>query len=58
MAEGQDGAAYLNVLAAEEDHEALMRTSFGASAYDRLRRVKRQYDPDNVFSLNQNIPPW
>jgi FAD/FMN-containing dehydrogenase len=58
MAEGQDGAAYLNFLAAEEDHEALMRTSFGASAYDRLRRVKRQYDPDNVFSLNQNIPPW
>jgi len=25
--------------------------------YDRLTRVKREYDPENLFSRTQNIPP-
>jgi hypothetical protein len=25
--------------------------------YDRLTQVKRKYDPDNFFHVNQNIKP-
>ena len=31
--------------------------AYGAEKYDRLKALKRKYDPDNFFRLNQNIPP-
>jgi FAD/FMN-containing dehydrogenase len=46
--------AYVNFLAG--DDQARIRESYGAN-YDRLVEVKRAYDPDNVFSMNQNIKP-
>ena len=34
-----------------------VRESYGAAKYERLKALKRKYDPDNFFKLNQNISP-
>ncbi|NLE53229.1 MAG: FAD-binding oxidoreductase [Chloroflexi bacterium] len=51
-----DGSQYMNFPGFLEDRERVLRQTFG-DAYDRLARVKAQYDPDNFFRLNANIPP-
>ena len=33
------------------------RTVYGDAKYERLVALKREWDPDNVFRLNQNIQP-
>jgi FAD/FMN-containing dehydrogenase len=47
------GRAYVNFLG---DTDAA-RTSYGEDTYDRLVSLKNEYDPTNVFRLNQNIEP-
>ena len=34
-----------------------VRTAYPPSTYQRLVELKNRYDPDNLFRLNQNIPP-
>ena len=46
---------YVNFLM--EEGEDRIREAYGAAKYDRLKALKRKYDPDNFFRLNQNIPP-
>jgi FAD/FMN-containing dehydrogenase len=33
------------------------RASYGAETYAKLVGLKNEYDPTNVFRLNQNIEP-
>lgn len=46
---------YVNFLA--DEGEARIRDAYGPDTYRRLAGLKRRYDPDNLFRLNQNIPP-
>ena len=45
---------YINFMAG--DDQGRIRANYGPN-YDRLVEVKRRYDPDNLFHLNQNIAP-
>ncbi|HEX2588397.1 MAG TPA: FAD-binding oxidoreductase [Gaiellales bacterium] len=48
-------ARWLNYLGDDQADDAI-RAAYGPN-YDRLREVKRRYDPGNVFHLNHNIAP-
>ena len=46
---------YVNALV--EDDEAAVRRAYGDAKLRRLSALKRRWDPENVFHLNQNIAP-
>lgn len=48
-------SVYVNFLM--EEGEERIRQAYGQEKYARLKALKRSYDPDNFFRLNQNIPP-
>jgi len=48
------GGAYVNFMTADE--AARVPSAYGAN-YARLVALKRRFDPDNVFHVNQNIAP-
>ena len=48
------GGAYVNFMM-EEGQERVRATY--RDNYERLAAIKRQYDPDNLFRVNQNIRP-
>jgi FAD/FMN-containing dehydrogenase len=48
------GTAYVNFMPADEGDR--VEKAYGPN-YRRLARVKRRYDPGNLFRMNQNIKP-
>ena len=50
------GKSLPNFISADDGH-ARLRASYGEDKFERLIALKDEYDPDNVFALNQNIPP-
>ncbi len=50
------GSLYVNFSGFGEEGEQLVRAIYGEN-YGRLARLKQQYDPGNLFRLNQNIRP-
>ena len=48
------GGAYVNFMMEEGDDR--IRATYGNN-YDRLAKIKRRYDPGNLFRVNQNIEP-
>ena len=48
------GASYVNFLG--EEGQKRVRATYGDN-YSRLARIKAQYDPQNLFHVNQNIRP-
>jgi FAD/FMN-containing dehydrogenase len=53
--ERSDRGAYVGFLA--DEGEERIRAAYPPATWQRLAQVKARYDPDNVFRLNQNIPP-
>ena len=54
MAPLSSGAVYVNDL--ENEGEARIPAAYSDN-YQRLSLIKRKFDPDNFFRVNQNIPP-
>jgi FAD/FMN-containing dehydrogenase len=48
------GSVYVNFMTGDEADR--IRAAYGPN-YDRLVQIKKKYDPENVFHLNQNIKP-
>ncbi|HEY5386535.1 MAG TPA: FAD-binding oxidoreductase [Thermoleophilia bacterium] len=54
VAPHSEKGGYVNFLSG--DDQSKIRANYGGN-YDRLVALKRKYDPDNLFHLNQNISP-
>ena len=49
------GQVYLNFIG--DEGLTRVESAYGPEKYARLRKIKKVWDPQNVFRHNQNIPP-
>ncbi|RTQ98338.1 FAD-binding oxidoreductase [Halomonas nitroreducens] len=56
MAPFTTGGVYVNFISGDEG-EARVRAAYGEDVHARLVALKKRWDPDNLFHLNQNIVP-
>lgn len=56
LRERTGGGVYVNFAGFGEEEDMLSQAAYGRN-YERLRRVKAKYDPENLFRVNQNIAP-
>jgi hypothetical protein len=52
--QGEPGA-YVNFVGDEGPER--VHAIYPGATWDRLAAIKGRYDPDNLFHLNQNVPP-
>jgi FAD/FMN-containing dehydrogenase len=50
------GGAYIN-FQSQDEGEARVTETYGKEKLKRLSDLKNEYDPGNLFCLNQNIKP-
>ena len=50
-----EAGAYVNFIGLEAPER--IHAAYPGATWERLRKVKKMYDPGNVFSRNQNIVP-
>jgi FAD/FMN-containing dehydrogenase len=50
-----DAGAYVNFLG--DDGPERVRDAYPGNTWERLAAIKREYDPENLFRLNQNVQP-
>lgn len=50
------GGGYSNFMM-DDEGDARVRAAYGNN-YPRLLEIKRKYDPENLFHVNQNIRPF
>ena len=51
----ESAGSYINFMADYDDADIV--ATYGQEKYDRLARLKAEYDPDNVFHRNVNVKP-
>ena len=51
-------STYVNFLTdGAGDSEDPVRAAYGDDVYERLARLKREFDPSNLFRINHNVRP-